>query len=66
MAIFRATINMTEIYFMMLSDTNVIPDLRANIFIVTRSLQKGFQATPEVKAPISKKTFLEFVLTIKW
>ena len=31
----------------MLSNTTVIPDLHANIFSMTLSLQKGFQVMPE-------------------
>ena len=44
-----------KIYFVMLSNTYVIPGLHKNPFIVIQALQKGFQVTSEVDTLILKK-----------
>ena len=43
----------------MLTNTNVIPGLHANLFSMTRLLQKGFKVTPLGKTLILRKHFTD-------
>ena len=55
-----------KIHCVTLTNMDVIPGLHANLFSVTRSLQKGFQVTAECETLILNKIPTEIRFDKKW
>ena len=62
----RCQIHDRKLHSMTLSDTDIIPDLHTDLFIMTWALKRGFQVTSENEAIILQKIQPKFAFTIKW